>query len=138
MDVDSVMKNIITQLIIDFVEIECAYMQMLLHEEHPFPLWYRIVRKIPVVRGFLNVRNKELGLKYIELHLTDKLEDYDNKKYRKPWRDLLEVYNFFIELEPEVDYDAGDLWDQMVQRDKKIQKMLLKAVKLRMTHGLWT
>jgi hypothetical protein len=148
-DADTIMSDVISQIIIDFVEIECAYMMLNFGKE--YPLYKRILKKIGIK---IPHRDPIAGVKFIDWQINEAMKDagvYEEsfvENYIKPWEELKKVYEYFKSKKNEQDDENNLVWEdrkamekyfkEKASREKKHEKMLIRAVKLRTTHGLWT
>jgi len=194
------MSEAISQIIIDFVEIECAHINTVFDPDQrkKLPRLRRIANSIRPIRRFLfrnfPHRDPELGLNFIDWHISQKDQDPDlGEDYSKPWEELKNVYEYFKTMEEisiedlcEGSFKAIEIyedklfdkyeknstqekvngkwvvhlgsmkqepwtekekakylklvrnWMNQVKRAEQFhEKMLIRAVKLRLTHGLW-
>lgn len=137
-DKDEIMLHAVMQLVVDFVEIECSFMEL----DHPFSFKEKLYFKLPWwLRSDNLIRSRERGLKHLKM-----LEPMYEDRVKSPSKDpkiIKEVYLWWVDERPKrADHDA---WfttefnkiknDQKLKnspktREKKIDRLILKSSKI--------
>ena len=134
-DKDTLLLHGVMQLVVDFVEVECAFME----HDKPFTLKQKIMLKMPwFFRCDEVFRSREDGLKHLDM-----LESFYEDKLKEPSdapKILKEVYVWWKDIRP-TRRDPGDEsgFNQYMEQntkksDAKIKQLLKKADKLEKNH----
>lgn len=130
-DKDTILLYAVMQLVVDFVEIECAFMEL----DAPYTLRQTINLWLPwFLRSDEVYRNRELGLKHLEM-----LERFYGDKANGPSdipKVIRDVYLWWKDVRPNRPDpgDASGLNKYMKQTqkkdDKKVERLILAADKV--------
>jgi hypothetical protein len=129
-DKDTILLYAVMQLVVDFVEIECSFMEL----DTPYTLRQRINFKLPwFLRSDEVYRNRELGLQHLKM-LEETYQDMLVNPSDAP-KAIREVYLWWKDVRP-LRQDPGvesgfdeymqQCKDSTIKEDKKHVTMLLK------------
>lgn len=139
-DKDTILLYAIMQIVVDFVEIECSFMEL---DTPQITFWQRINMKLPwFLRCDEVYRNRESGLKHLKL-LESMYQDMLINPSSAP-KAIREVYLWWKDVRP-LRQDPGDEsgFNQYMQecqnsdtkKDKKrINKLLKKTTEIEQQH----
>lgn len=132
-DKDTILLYAVMQLVVDFVEIECSFMEL----DAPYTLRQRINFKLPwFLRSDEVYRNRELGLQHLSM-LEDTYRDLIKDPSDSP-KAIREVYLWWKDVRPlrtdtseELAQYRQECCDLQKSVDKKtIDKLVKKSMRL--------
>lgn len=138
-DKDTLLLHAVMQLVVDFVEVECAFME----HDRPFTLKQKLILKLPwFFRTDEVFRSREDGLKHLDM-----LESFYDDALKDPSeapKVIKEVYLWWKDVRP-LRQDPGDesgfnAYMQSAENtntqksDAKMRQLLKKAVKIEQAH----
>jgi len=87
------------QLLVDYVEQECAYMNIWSHSEYKYPNWF--------IRTFTDWRDAGMGLKYViwganldNPNMCDTDNIHLNVRQAESNKEVLKLYNWWVNIRP--------------------------------------
>lgn len=126
-DKDEIMLHAIMQLVVDFVEIECAFMVM----DQPYTFKERLYLKLPwFLRSDNLIRSRERGLQHLD-ELISVYEDRMKDASDAP-RNIKEVYIWWKDIRPQRKQTMESLFINSDGKEIVDVKVLTKLVKQEM------
>jgi hypothetical protein len=107
-EVDTRMLHGMFSLLVDFVEIEKAWMEAICNKDYKRP-WWKLNSRF---------RSREMGIKYLDWEIT--LIDTDDSSQGEAARITKDLYEWWVDERPKRDdpYDLMDEWGDMSKEER--------------------